>query len=268
METAYDLLQAANQLLQERKFLKASEYYMLLINGGLENENILCNYAICQLNLENFEETYIGSNLSLALNPTLADMINLRAIASWKLNNFEKAKADFELAIKLGDTMAENNYAIFLSEYFNYLKQRLSVLNEDDIDINLDKAFYISPQHMRYENNKQVSNSKCDRAIKILKNPSDHTYNVTIYSLDKPHPVWKSYVNMAPKKMMVSKRNREMTKLDGVGFDSLGEPFSNYSLTLNHPLNRLENIIMHLNDQNVYVQYEISNLHAILSLFR
>jgi hypothetical protein len=45
---------------------------------------------------------------------------------------------------------------------------------------------------------------------------------------------------MAPKRMKISKRTRILTKLDGFGVDNFGEPFSNYSLTVNHSLDTIE----------------------------
>jgi len=97
----------------------------------------------------------------------------------------------------------------------------------------------------------------CERAIRIKQNQNDNDlYEVTIYSLQKPHPVWKSYITMAPKKMKVVERTRISIKLEGYGVDDFGEPFSNYSLTINHDLTTIESIIVHLNDRNIYVLYD------------
>lgn len=258
MPTAKEIFSEADKLFNEDRLAEASSLYLILINGGIEDRSVLFNRAICESQLGNYEEAFIASNLVLKRYPELDTMLFIRAIASWNLNNFNAANADFEKALELGNTMAAKNFESFTEEETIYNLKMFDAYKNDTVAVDLSNVFFISNQHKRFENNKQIShNLDCERAIRIVQNVDNkELYEVTIFSLQKPHPIWKSYITMVPKRMKISERTRILTKLDGFGVDLTGEPFSNYSLTINHGLTDIQSLILHLNDRNTYVLYE------------
>jgi tetratricopeptide (TPR) repeat protein len=199
MATINDILLGANKLFDENRFAEATNLYMLLINEGFETEEILYNRAICEANLGHYEEAFIASNLLLKLNPNVQEILRLRAIALWKFNNFDAANIDFKKGIELGDVIAEKDYRDFAGARLDNYMDHFNVSYENDqVSVDLSNVFFISNQHKRFENNKQTSHSiNVERAIRLIQNSSDlEIYEVTIYSLQKPHPVWKSYITM------------------------------------------------------------------------
>lgn len=130
-------------------------------------------------------------------------------------------------------------------------------------EIDLSDIYFESADHIRYQNGKQVSGPSggAKRAIKVETNiEGKKGYTVTIYNLDGAHPMWGSNVQMAPKQMKVISKEEDSTELRGWGEDpkAFGHPdasFANYGITINHPNNEIESIILHMHDRSVDIEY-------------
>lgn len=130
-------------------------------------------------------------------------------------------------------------------------------------EFDLDDIYFVSSDHIRYQNGKHVSgpHGGARRAVKVEPNISGKEgYTLTIFNLDGNHPVWGNNVQMAPKQMKVKEAANDKTVLIGWGADPKagGHPdgeFSNYGATIFHPNNSIEKIIVHMHDRKVDLEY-------------
>jgi hypothetical protein len=125
-------------------------------------------------------------------------------------------------------------------------------------DINLSDFKYISNDHIRYQNGKDVSghNYNCWRGIRVQNNISGgQGYTVTVYNLDGNHSVWGSNIQMAPKQMKIIEQNRAIIKLKGYGSDQMGASFADYGLTLELDNGTIRQVALHMHDRNIDIVY-------------
>lgn len=106
------------------------------------------------------------------------------------------------------------------------------------------KITFISSDHVRFENGKDVSghNLGCHRLIVIEKNISGKEgYSVTIYNLDGIHPIWQDNVQMSTKRMKIVHVHEGIVEMRGYGYDERAlqigaskddASFENYGLCL------------------------------------
>src|ERR1035437_4120745 len=105
-------------------------------------------------------------------------------------------------------------------ELFDFLKT-----GSDQPNLDLSDFKFVSNDHIRYENGKDVSghNYDCWRGIRIQKNISGgQGYTVTIYNLDSNHSVWGNNTSMAPKQMKILEKSTSKILLIGFGNDPMG----------------------------------------------
>lgn len=111
-----------------------------------------------------------------------------------------------------------------------------------------------STDHIRYQNGRDVSghNMGAKRGIEVKPNiRGGEGYTVTIYNQDGNHPLWGDNVQMAPKQMRIVKQDENKVELRGFGYDPMGEPFSDYGLTIHYRGASIDRIVLHLHDRGV-----------------
>jgi len=121
----------------------------------------------------------------------------------------------------------------------------------------LNNIKFVSNDHSRYENGKIVSdtNPNCNRLIELNETDEEDIYLVTIYNLDGNHPLWQNNIQMAPKRMAINSIAPNRIDLVGIGFDYLGNSFSDYGLTLFIEKELITSITLHLFDRNIDINY-------------
>lgn len=115
-----------------------------------------------------------------------------------------------------------------------------------------------STDHIRYQNGRDVSghNKGARRGVEIKPNIwGGEGYTVTIYNQDGNHPLWGNNVQMAPKQMRVVKQDGDKVELRGFGHDPMGEPFSDYGVTVHFAGDAVEKIVLHMHDRSVDIEY-------------
>ena len=60
---------------------------------------------------------------------------------------------------------------------------------------------------------------------------------------------------MAPKQMRIVNQSQNHIELRGFGHDEMGEPFSNYGVTLHLVGNYVDKIALHMHDRGVIIEY-------------
>jgi uncharacterized tellurite resistance protein B-like protein len=136
-----------------------------------------------------------------------------------------------------------------------------SIQSENKFDVS--NIYFESSDHLRYEDGIHVSgpHGGAPRAVKVEPNiTGGNGYSVTIFNLAGNHPLWGNNVQVAPKQMKIIESNPEKTILRGFGEDprAMGHPdgkFSNYGISIFHPNNTIEKIILHMHDRNVDLVY-------------
>lgn len=124
--------------------------------------------------------------------------------------------------------------------------------------VDLNNFQFRSSDHIRYENGIDVSGHQKgnNRRIEIKRHPNFYdAYLVTIYNLDGNHPYWQNNIQMAPKRMRIIESNDSMIVLRGFGKDPGGVSFEDYGGTIYIKSGKVEKIVMHMHDRNVYIEY-------------
>lgn len=130
--------------------------------------------------------------------------------------------------------------------------------NSDMTKIDLSDFKFVSNDHIRYQNEQDVSghNYDCWRDIHVQNNiGGGQGYTVTIYNLDGNHPVWGNDIQMAPKQMKIVEQNNTTIKLRGFGRDPMGNSFADYGLTFFITKNEVEKVSLHMFDRNIEIVY-------------
>lgn len=125
-------------------------------------------------------------------------------------------------------------------------------------NFNIDNVKFDSSDHIRYENNKDVSghNLNCNRCFTIEKQ-NNSVYIVTMYNLNGLHPFWRDNLQMAPKQMKIVKQDINSIELRGFGVDSMGGKFEDYGIVIHHNTNQINQIDLLLHDRNIKIEYYI-----------
>lgn len=130
--------------------------------------------------------------------------------------------------------------------------------SSDKLGIDLSDMKFISNDHIRYENGRDVSghNKDCWRGFRIQTNISGgQSYTVTLYNLDGNNPIWGNNIQMAPKQMKIIEQNSTAIKLRGYGTDRMGASFADYGLTLHLTNDNVEKVTLHMYDRNIDIVY-------------
>lgn len=136
---------------------------------------------------------------------------------------------------------------------FDFFKSKSETLN-----IDLSDYKFVSNDHIRYENGRDVSghNYDCGRGIRVQNNiTGGEGYTVTIYNLDGNHPVWGNNIQMAPKQMKIIEQGADVIKLRGFGYDKMGASFADYGVTLFLTSNEIEKLSLQMYDRNIEIVY-------------
>jgi len=145
--------------------------------------------------------------------------------------------------------------------------------------INLDKFYFESGAHLRYEHGKPFTGiiAKGKRGILIEKNPEDKPgYWLSIYNLDEIHPIFNDNLQMSPKQMIIisSAENKIvlrgwdgenysfMPPIGSITFDGGGKildnpsfSFTDYGVTIIVENNEAARIIVHMHERNIDIEY-------------
>lgn len=140
---------------------------------------------------------------------------------------------------------------------------KLGENNDEPAEFDVSDIYFESSDHIRYENGQHKSgpHGGAKRAIKVEPNIEGKAgYSVTTYNLDGVHPLWGNNIQMAPKQMEIISKASDKTVLRGYGADprAMGDPageYSNYGISIYHPNNDIEKIILHMHDRNVDIEY-------------
>lgn len=124
--------------------------------------------------------------------------------------------------------------------------------------LDLDDIYFVSSDHLRYQNGVHVSgpHGGAKRAVKVEPSISGgEGYSVSVYNMDGDHPLWGNNVQMSPKQMKVIRETADETELRGFGYDAMGSPFSDYGITISHNNGNIESITLHMHDRGVEIKY-------------
>ena len=129
------------------------------------------------------------------------------------------------------------------------------------------EIIFDSSDHIRFQNGKDVSghNYGCNRRFVIEKNiEGGEGYTVTIYNLDRLHPLWKNNIQMAPKRMRIVSVNDNIVEMRGYGYDenalAMGAPlsdasFANYGIVLLIEGTEIKRIQLNMYERNISIVY-------------
>ena len=129
------------------------------------------------------------------------------------------------------------------------------------------EIIFDSSDHIRFQNGKDVSghNYGCNRRFVIEKNIEGGAgYTVTIYNLDRLHPLWKNNIQMAPKRMRIVSVNDNIVEMRGYGYDenalAMGAPlsdasFANYGIVLLIEGTEIKRIQLNMYERNISIVY-------------
>lgn len=128
-------------------------------------------------------------------------------------------------------------------------------------------AVFDSSDHIRFQNGQNVSghNYGCNRRLMIEKNiKGGEGYTVTMYNLDGIHPLWQDNIQMAPKRMKITKVSDNIVELRGYGYDenalAMGAPFEvasyeNYGVVLMIEDGSILRVQLNMYDRNISIVY-------------
>ena len=130
-------------------------------------------------------------------------------------------------------------------------------------EFDVSDIYFESSDHIRYENMELKNNPQGGRrrAIKVEKHSEGmEEYNVTCYNLEDVPSLWGHNIEMVSKQMRVIESQVDKTVLRGHGDDpmAMGHPdgrFSDYGISILHPNNEIEKIILHLHHHKVDIEY-------------
>ena len=126
----------------------------------------------------------------------------------------------------------------------------------------ISDVYFKSSRHIQHRRIKEISEEYNEkRAIKIEPHiDGKKGFTITTFSLDGFLPFWGNKVELTPKHMNVIELNTRKSILKGYGDqrNSDSDPtdiHSNYSLSIYHPENEIEKIILHKHHENTDIEY-------------
>jgi len=127
------------------------------------------------------------------------------------------------------------------------------------MDIDFQNFKFLSDDHTRFESGEiiQANNKGAFRGI-MIKSNDNKTFFVTIYNMIDHHPVWGNNIQMAEKRMQIIKETGTQTVLRGFGTDIMGEPMSDYGLTIHKNKNEVDMISLYMYDRSIEIRYKKS----------
>lgn len=176
----------------------------------------------------------ILKGMSDAKKKSLALMLHEMAYADGELN-----KEEMEVLLK-----------VFSDIGIKLVKEEECIPFPDISDV-----YFKSSVNRRFEDGKSVENPESNnkKAIKIEPEINGKSgYSVTIFKLDGFLPFWGNKVEIPPISMKVTKVEVNKTILKGFGINGVR---SSYGLSLYHPNEKIEKIVLHLFDQKTDIEY-------------
>ena len=250
------ILEKAKNLAANGQYKSAVDLLTTLELQNIYDEDALLHKSSYLSALEQPEEMFVTSFIGAKKfnNPTFN---GFKGQALGIMGQYEASIKELEIAAKSGDRASINNLSVskqLLAEVTPMLKMK-TLIGEPPIF--LDSVFFVSSGHKRFENNNLVNNSpNVFRAVRIQDNINGGAnYSVTIYSLENPHPMWKSYIQMGTKQMKVIEKNKTAIKLQGYGSDNLGNSFSDYGIELKCDADQITEVTLFMYDRNVKIVY-------------
>lgn len=115
---------------------------------------------------------------------------------------------------------------------------------------NISDVYFKSSRHIFHKRDEDISEKNSEkRAIKIEPNINgDKGVTVTTFKLGGFIPIWGNKVELTPKHMDIVELHSNRSLLKGYGEESHEDPekrHSNYSLSIFHPNNEIEKIVLH-----------------------
>ena len=227
---------------------------VILADGNIDEGEIA--YLTQLMNILDFDMNFVQE--ARQLNAAEA-MLILRGMSEIKKHSLaimlnEMANADGNV----DESEMEVIISVFLAAGID-----ISNPSEKEPEFDIADVYFESSDHIRYENGNHVSgpHGGARRAVKVEPNiEGKKGFTVTTYNLEGNHPLWGNNIQMAPKQMEVIETSNNKTVLRGYGEDprAMGHPdgrFDNYGISIHHPNNAIEKIILHMHDRNVDIEY-------------
>tara|TARA_Y100000994_G_scaffold196561_1_gene166279 strand:+ start:163 stop:1599 length:1437 start_codon:yes stop_codon:yes gene_type:complete len=152
-----EIINKAIKFHQKGNILEATKYYKYLINQGIKDRRVFCNYGLILLNLGKFQEAELTYRKAITLDPNHANSyLNLGGILR-NLGKFQEAEFTTRKAIKLDLNLVQayfnlGDILIILGKFqeaeLNYLK--VIELNPDFV-----KAYYYLSK-LKQSNDKKI----------------------------------------------------------------------------------------------------------------
>lgn len=229
---------------------------MIFADGEVDQKEI--DYLIHLSEVLEFDLTLVQE--ARLLNP--AESLSILS----RMSDLKKhALAIMMLEMAKSDGQVDQSEMELIATIFTLAGINLEEILETKPEIDLSDVYFVSSDHIRYQNGQRVSGPHGyggpKRAIKIESDiQGQDGYTVTLYNLDGDHPVWGNNVQMAPKPMKVISSTDSQIVLRGYGEDprAMGHPdgrFDHYGATVFHDNTKIIKIIMHMHDRNVDIEY-------------
>lgn len=210
----------------------------------IDKKHVAGNLGSFLTQIERVEEGFKYLDEAIRLDPRYHIPYFSKGIALARMGKPREALPYIKKAKQLGNTDADAALKL-ISE--------LPEETQDKGDPVINFVFK-SSDHIRFENGIQVSgpHGGAPRAVKVEPNINGNEgYTVTMFNIDNG----KLIVQMAPKQMKLVVADDEKMVLRGYGHDAMGEPFSDYGLSILHTSGVTQTVILHLLDREVDIQY-------------
>ncbi|WP_205619198.1 hypothetical protein [Christiangramia echinicola] len=223
-----------NVILADKKIAKGELVYlgqlMKLLNFDSEFVEEARKFNMKQANI-------ILEGLSKPKKHSLAIMLHEMAYADGDMNP-EEIKLLFSIFEKAGIEIEEasNSVPVF----------------------NISEVYFKSTKHIQHYKEKDVSDTLKEK-IAIKVEPNIHGKNgvsVTTFKLNGFIPFWGNKVELTPRQMKIVEAHPEKSILQG--YDDHSDPgikHSNYRLTIYHPNNEIESIVLQKLHKKIEIEY-------------
>jgi len=149
-EEVIDAFGVALELMSEEKYQEASDVLIPLSEANPTLTGVWANLAICQQQLEQFEEAVTSASKAVAINPDFCAAHKIKGINLREIGKFEEAKEAYISALQCNPQDMESMYnlGVLLDLYIH--KQ--------------DQALYC---YMEYQKAYQAKNEEADKTVAI-----------------------------------------------------------------------------------------------------